>query len=91
MTDIEGRSSPGCVLIVDDEEILRKVCSETLTRLGYRVLTAVDGVEAAELFGECAGEIDIVLLDMLMPRMNGVDCLERLSGAGWASVRSAED
>ena len=80
MMDTEGKSSPGCVLIVDDEEILRKVSSETLTRIGYRVLTAVDGLEAVRLFGECAEEIDIVILDMVMPRMNGVDCLQRLRG-----------
>ena len=80
MMDTEGKSSPGCVLIVDDEEILRKVSSETLTRIGYRVLTAADGLEAVKLFGECAEEIDIVVLDMIMPRMNGVDCLECLRG-----------
>ena len=80
MADIDGKASPGCVLIVDDEELLRKVSCETLTRIGYRVLTAVDGLEAVRLFGECAEEIDIVILDMLMPRMNGVDCLKRLRG-----------
>ena len=78
MMNIDGKSSPGCVLIVDDEEILRKVSGETLTRIGYRVLTAADGVEAVKLFGECAEEVDIVILDMIMPRMNGIDCLERL-------------
>ncbi len=78
--DTEGKSRPGCVLIVDDEEILRKVSGETLTRIGYRVLTAADGLEAVKLFSERAEEIDIVILDMIMPRMNGVDCLECLRG-----------
>ena len=61
-----------CVLVVDDEESVREVIREILARAGYRVLVAADGAEALEIFGALGPEIDGVLLDMTMPRMNGV-------------------
>ncbi|MFH1465035.1 MAG: response regulator [Pseudomonadota bacterium] len=61
-----------CVLVVDDEESVREVIREILTRAGYRVLVAADGAEALEIFTALEGEIHGVLLDLTMPRMNGV-------------------
>jgi two-component system, cell cycle sensor histidine kinase and response regulator CckA len=59
------------VLVVDDEEMLRKVTRRLLERLGYRVLTAADGEEAVALFRSDAQAADAVLLDMSMPRLDG--------------------
>ncbi len=68
-------SGPGhrCLLVVDDEESVREVISEILECAGYQVLLASDGYEALELYAAHTGRIDGVLLDMTMPRMNGVE------------------
>ena len=63
--------SDGTVLLVDDEEIVRTPASGILSRLGFRVLTASDGREAVETYRERPDQIDLVLLDLTMPRMNG--------------------
>lgn len=73
-------SGEGVVLVVDDEEFLRKTTTKTLQELGYETLTANDGVEAVELFDRKKEQIDAILLDMSMPRMNGRDCLVELRG-----------
>jgi PAS domain S-box-containing protein len=68
----------GTVLIVDDEEYLRVLCSRMMQRLGYGVLLASDGAQALEIYREHKGEIDAVILDLVMPVMDGVEVLERL-------------
>ena len=68
----------GCVLLVDDDAIIRTVISAMLDELGYRVLTAVNGAEAVDVFRRNRDAIDLVLLDMIMPVMNGADCFYRL-------------
>lgn len=68
----------GTVLSVDDEEIVRNVGREMLEALGYQVLTARDGEEAVRVFREHSDRIDIVLLDMIMPRMSGGEVYDRL-------------
>ncbi len=73
------RSQPtGTVLIVDDEDLLRDVLSGTLERAGFRIFTAKDGVEALELFKERGDEIDVVLLDLHMPRLSGKEAFHKL-------------
>ena len=70
------------VLLVDDEELVRGMVEIMLTRLGYTVLAANDGVEAVEMFAQHQAEIRCVLSDLTMPRMNGwqtLDALRRLS------------
>jgi len=66
------------VLVVDDEQIVRELCEEALQHLGYRVLSAADGLEALEVFQENIQAIDCVLLDLMMPRMNGVAAFAEL-------------
>ncbi len=74
--DIEhGR---GTVLLVDDEEMILEVGRMMLEKLGYRVLTAGSGEEAVDLCGEGPAEIDLVILDMIMPGMGGGDTFDRL-------------
>ena len=68
----------GRVLVVDDEEVVREVAAQYLLVLGYDVLTARDGVEAVELYRRHGGAIDLVLIDMMMPRMDGRDCFRAL-------------
>jgi PAS domain S-box-containing protein len=68
----------GIVLVVDDEPIVRRLASWILEDAGFRVLEAGDGVEALELFRSRAAEIDVVLLDFDMPRMNGADTFDAI-------------
>ena len=59
------------VLIVDDEEPIRKIAQKTLERFGYRVLLAADGAEALSIYAPRQQEIDAVITDMVMPIMDG--------------------
>ena len=68
----------GTVLVVDDEEILRKLATEILEMCGYTVLTAANGEEAVKLFRAFSGQIDLVLLDMMMPVMSGREAFLKL-------------
>ena len=68
-------------LAVDDEEIIRDIGKEMLESLGYSVLTAVDGQEAMDFFREQGDKIDLVLLDMTMPRMDGIEAFRELRRA----------
>lgn len=59
------------VLLVDDEEIMQELGRDLLEEHGYRVMVASDGLEALELYNQHNQEIDLVILDMLMPRLDG--------------------
>lgn len=71
-------SGKGHILIVDDHKVIREVTSQMLIALGYDVVTAKDGVEAIKYFAENPTDIDLVILDMVMPNMGGRDCYREL-------------
>ncbi len=73
-----GVHHSGCVLVVDDEEMVRRVAAATLESVGYSVLTASDGSDAVEVFRRRGEEIDAVLLDMTMPRMGGEEACREI-------------
>jgi CheY-like chemotaxis protein len=69
------------ILVVDDEQAIRQITAATLERFGYRVLTAGDGAEAVALFAQNRSTIRAILLDMVMPYLDGsaaVRALRRL-------------
>jgi CheY-like chemotaxis protein len=68
----------GTILLVDDEEMVREMAKDMLTRFGFRVLEAKDGVEAVEMYRQRQDEIRCVLCDLTMPRMNGWETLTAL-------------
>lgn len=68
----------GTVLLVDDEEIIRDVGSALLGELGITVITAENGKQAIDIMKERGNEITVVLLDMIMPVMNGPDCYREI-------------
>ena len=68
------------VLLVDDEQIFIDVTQEMLEFLGYRVLSANTGSEAIGIYQQRKDEVDIVILDIIMPDMGGGDVFERLQG-----------
>jgi PAS domain S-box-containing protein len=61
------------ILIADDEEIVREFTAKLLRRQGHSVLTATDGSEAVDCYRRSWPDIDLVILDMNMPKMNGRD------------------
>jgi PAS domain S-box-containing protein len=72
---IEGT---GTVLLVDDEEPITEVGKELLELIGYRVLIARDGKEAVKTYRKNRGDIDVVIMDMVMPGMGGGEAYDRI-------------
>ena len=69
----------GRLLLVEDEPSLRVGTARILSANGYDVLAAADGVEALDMFDEMQGEFDLVITDVVMPRMRGDELAERLA------------
>jgi CheY-like chemotaxis protein len=72
----DGSSS--LILLVEDESIVREVTREVLQRAGYRVLECCNAQDALRAAQEHAGQIDLLLTDVVMPEMNGADLASRL-------------
>lgn len=66
------------VLVADDEDGARGVIGEYLREMGYRVLEAVDGVDAVKLYRKRGEDVDLILMDVVMPRMNGVEASRKI-------------
>ena len=67
-----------CILLVDDDLHLRELGKQLLQQLGYRVLLAVDGADALSQVRSSADRIDLVILDLNMPVLDGIDTRSRL-------------
>jgi two-component system, cell cycle sensor histidine kinase and response regulator CckA len=68
----------GTILLVDDEEELRVLGSIRFKAIGFSTIIAANGFEALEIYREQGGEIDLILLDLLMPEMDGIETYHRL-------------
>ncbi len=66
------------ILLVDDEDMILYIAGEMLERMGYTVLTAKNGKSAIEVYRQNAGNIDLVILDMVMPGMSGGNTYDNL-------------
>ncbi len=66
------------ILIVDDEQFVRELGEQILTKFGYTVITASDGESALSIYSKNTDQISLVILDLLMPGMGGKRCLEEL-------------
>lgn len=71
----DGRET---ILLVEDDERLREGARRTLAEHGYTVLTAEDGVAALACYHGHAGRVDLVIADLVMPRMHGPQLFEAL-------------
>ncbi len=71
VADAPSSSGAGTILVADDEDDVREVVGAMLRSFGYRVIEARNGAEALDLFRKRFHEIDLVLLDMMMPGMTG--------------------
>ena len=72
-------AQPRTILLVDDESMIRLLGRTILEQKGYEVLEAVDGADAVDLYSRERSRIDLVILDMTMPRMSGRDAFQRIT------------
>lgn len=70
----------GTILVVDDEEDLRRLLTESLAREGFQVAAARSGREALVLVGQAPP--DLIILDLVMPEMDGIETLRRIRERG---------
>ncbi len=99
--ELTARRGDGRVLVIDDESLVRTTAAEMLRTLGYEVLLASDGEEGVRFFGEEIDRIDVVLLDLIMPGMDGRACAKALQKidsdvpivlcSGWGYEALADD
>jgi len=66
------------ILVVDDETAVRRFAARVLEREGYVVVEAKDGIEALELLTQKDVSVDVVVSDIVMPRLNGVELMQAL-------------
>ena len=64
------------IMVVDDEAYVLNSVKNMLEDLGYSVVTASDGIEAVEMYDQYAGEIDLVVMDIIMPKMGGIEAFD---------------
>lgn len=69
----------GTILVVDDEPAVLTLCQAILRRGGHETLAASGGAEALRLLQDNAGDIELALLDVMMPVMNGIQLASRIS------------
>jgi CheY-like chemotaxis protein len=75
----EGSSAT--ILVVEDADDLRDITELILKKNGYRVITAASGPQALEIAKKHAGDIDLLLTDVVMPLMHGPDLAQRMRAA----------
>jgi two-component system cell cycle sensor histidine kinase/response regulator CckA len=76
--ELEWPNGTETILLVDDEEMVRALGQRVLELCSYTVLMAEDGVQALEAYQAHREEIGLVVLDVIMPLMGGLECLRRL-------------
>jgi nitrogen-specific signal transduction histidine kinase/ActR/RegA family two-component response regulator len=74
----ERRAGSETILAVDDENVIIRTITESLGSMGYHVISATDGSEAVKLFVENKSKIDLVILDLMMPAMNGYEAFKEI-------------
>src|SRR5262249_56056961 len=77
------------LLITDDDRDFRETLAGVLADRGFETLQAGDGEEALKIV--CRHEVHLLLLDMQMPRLNGLDTIERMRGVGWTAPTTSVD
>jgi two-component system cell cycle sensor histidine kinase/response regulator CckA len=75
----ERAGAAGSVLVVDDETAVRRFAARVLQREGYVVAEATDGVEALDLVRTNGVSVEVVVSDIVMPRLNGVELMKALA------------
>lgn len=76
--DTQTTLKPQLILLVDDEEMIRDVGSSILRSLGYKVITASNGKEAVDICRERGSEISLIIMDLVMPVMDGLNAFKEI-------------
>jgi CheY-like chemotaxis protein len=76
--DFTPKGGNETILLVDDEEFVRDLAVRFLTSAGYNVITASNGREAIEIFERDKNMISLIILDLIMPEIGGLQCLEEI-------------
>ncbi len=74
----DNLSGTGTILIVDDEELIRDLASEILRQHGYRTIMAKNGREAVSIYKSLFPEVSLVLMDVVMPEMDGIEASKKI-------------
>ena len=74
----EVESGAETVLVVEDDEGVRKLTTEILRAHGYKTMEAADGEDAVKVFMENTDRVDLVLMDVVMPKKNGKEAYEEI-------------
>lgn len=75
---MEGRGGSGMIMVVEDEQMVANLARDILLRFGYNVVVVNSGREAIDLYRQRSKDIAAVLLDMVMPEMDGGEVFKRL-------------
>lgn len=78
-----GPSTEGLILIAEDEEVIRRAAKRVLERFGYTVLQAADGAEALERMSEAGHRMDLVVSDIVMPHVDGLELHRKARERGY--------
>jgi two-component system, cell cycle sensor histidine kinase and response regulator CckA len=65
-------------LVVEDDDVIRELCEATLNSFGYEVILACDGKEALEIYERESNRISLIVLDLIIPEMDGNQCLAEI-------------
>ncbi len=76
--EIPVKRGSGTILVAEDEEAVRLLATRTLQKAGYTVLSARDGEEAVALFREHSDNVDLLLMDVIMPRLSGPEAVKQI-------------
>jgi len=77
-TALPNRSWTEAILIIEDEEMLLQLEKSIFERLGYTIFSAANGIDGYEMFRQHNSSIDLVILDMNLPKMDGPETLRRM-------------
>ncbi|MDP2807001.1 MAG: response regulator, partial [bacterium] len=75
---LPGAAGTGSIMIVDDEDMIRTIAAQILKTAGYHVHACADGQEAVELYSRQHQNIDLVIMDMVMPRLDGREAFAKM-------------
>jgi len=79
-----NQQPPACLLVVEDEEQLRLLMTRTLTQDGYLTLSAADGIEGLAILERESDRVDLVITDLVMPRLGGLGLYQAARRQGMA-------
>src|SRR4029077_1111819 len=76
---MQSAGNPATILLVDDDEALRRFVRRILLQQGFQVIEASDGVEALAVAAACGQPVELLLTDVIMPKLNGLALAQALS------------